>query len=201
MGNLVSSNAIAPQITALRVFNYQITQLPNFKIAVQTVYTVQGELCNQEITGKECFAGGPTIKADSAELNNAAAVQAPRVGGAWRTVRSFILWSHERGTVQYDVMVTLILLFVFFSPKLINFNDKPVERNPHSTGVVVYGDSDGGLVYEVNSKAVQAGDDAALRAQLIRIIEPISGEISISKYEAVKDKKGKVLSYRVWVTR
>ena len=128
-------------------------------------------------------------------------MQAPPVGGVWRTIRSFILWSHERGTVQYDVMVTLILLFVFFSPRFIHFNDTPVERNPHPTGVVVYGDADGGLVYEVNSKAVQAGDDAAVRAQLIKIIEPISGEISISKYEAVKDKKGKVLSYKVWVTR
>lgn len=119
----------------------------------------------------------------------------------WRTIRGFIFWSHERGTIQYDVMVTLILLFVFFSPRFIHFNDTPVERNPHSTGVVVYGDTDGSLVYEVNSKAVQPGDDAAIRAQLHRVIEPISGEISISKYEAVKDKKGKVLSYKVWVTR
>jgi hypothetical protein len=123
------------------------------------------------------------------------------VGGVWRTIRSFILWSHERGTIQYDVMVTLILLFVFFSPRFIHFNDTPVERNPHPTGVVVYGDPDGSLVYEVNSKAVQPGNDAAVQAQLTRIIEPISGEISISKYEAVKDKKGKVLSYKVWVTR
>jgi len=128
-------------------------------------------------------------------------VQAPPVGGVWRTIRSFILWSHERGTIQYDVMVTLILLFVFFSPRFIRSNDTPVERNPHSTGVVVYGDTDGSLVYEVNSKAVQPGDDSAVRAQLHRVIEPISGEISISKYEAVKDKKGKVLSYKVWVTR
>jgi len=128
-------------------------------------------------------------------------VQAPPVGGAWRTIRSFILWSHERGTIQYDVMVTLILLFVFFSPRFIHFNDTPVERNPHPTGVVVYGDTDGSLVYEVNSRAVQPGDDAAVKAQLIKIIEPISGEISISKYEPVKDKKGKVVSYKVWVTR
>ena len=121
--------------------------------------------------------------------------------GVWHTIRSFILWSHERGTIQYDVMVTLILLFVFFSPRFIHFNDTPVERNPHPTGVVVYGDADGSLVYEVSSKAVQPGNEAAVQAQLTKIIEPISGEISISKYEAVKDKKGKVLSYKVWVTR
>ena len=121
--------------------------------------------------------------------------------GVWRTIRGFILWSHERGSIQYDVMVTLILLFVFFSPKLINFNDKPVERNPHATGLVVYPDGQGGLVYEIDSKAVQPGKDSAIQGQLLRVIEPISGETSISRYEAVTDKKGKVLSYKVWVNR
>ena len=38
--------------------------------------------------------------------------------GIWRTIRGYILWSYERGTLQYDVMVTLILLFVFLSPYL-----------------------------------------------------------------------------------
>jgi hypothetical protein len=143
--------------------------------------------------------GEPAIKADSAELNKPATVQAP-VGGVWRTIRSFILWSHERGTIQYDVMVTLILLFVFFSPKFINFNDQPVERNPHPTAVRVY-PMGKELVYEVDAVAVQPGDDSAVQAQLLRVIEPISGETSISRYEAIKDKKGKVLSYKVWVTR
>jgi hypothetical protein len=116
-------------------------------------------------------------------------------------VRGLILWSHERGTVQYDFMVTLILLFVFFSPRLINFNDKPVERNPHSTGVLVYPDGTGGLVYQVDAKAVVPGDDDSVRNQLRRVIEPISGEISISRYEAVTDKKGKTTAYKVWVDR
>jgi hypothetical protein len=143
--------------------------------------------------------GGPAIKADSAELNKPATVQAPS-GGVWHTIRSFILWSHERGTIQYDVMVTLILLFVFFSPKYIAFNDQPVGRNPHPTAVLVY-PMGKDLVYEVDAKAVQPGDDSAVQAQLLRVIEPISGETSISSYKAIKDSKGKVLSYKVWVTR
>ena len=54
--------------------------------------------------------------------------------GAWHTIRSYILWQHERGTLHYDIMVTLILIFVFFSPRLINFNDKPGPPNQHRTG-------------------------------------------------------------------
>jgi hypothetical protein len=143
-----------------------------------------------------------TIKADSVELTKAGHgnVAAPS-NGVWPTIRGFILWSHERGTIQYDVMVTLILLFVFFSPRLIDFNDRPVARNPHATGVVVYGDGSEGLVYEVDGKAVQPGDAVAVQNQLLRIIEPISGEFSITRYEPVTDKKGKVVSYRVWGSR
>jgi hypothetical protein len=119
----------------------------------------------------------------------------------WRTIRSYILWSHERGTIQYDVIVTLILLFVFFSPKLINFRDKPVEHNPHRTGVLVMPDDQGGFIYQVQASAVDAKDEAALRSELLQIIEPISGGVSITKIEQVRDHSGKVQHYKVWVER
>ncbi|HZR64601.1 MAG TPA: hypothetical protein VFA85_05590 [Terriglobales bacterium] len=123
------------------------------------------------------------------------------VGKAWRTVKSFIFWSYERGSVQYDVMVTIILLFVFFSPKLIDFNDRPVERNPHATGVVVYPDGKGEFIYQVDAKAVPNGDDSAVHAALLSVIEPISGSVSISHYETVKDGRGHIVAYRVWIQR
>ena len=98
-------------------------------------------------------------------------------------------------------MVTLILIFVFFSPRLINFNDRPVERNPHSSGVVVYPDGNGEFIYQVEGKAVQAKDDSGIRASLLRIIEPISGSVSISRYEPMTDNKGRVIAYKVWIQR
>lgn len=125
----------------------------------------------------------------------------PGPGGAWRVIKSFIFWSHERGTIQYDVMVTLILIFVFFSPRWINFNDRPVERNPHSSGVVVYPDGTGEFIYQVEGSAIRGGDDSSIRSGLLRIIEPISGGVSIKRYEALKDKKGNVVGYKVWAQR
>jgi hypothetical protein len=124
----------------------------------------------------------------------------PQGNGAWRAIRGYILWRHERGSIQYDVMVTLILLFVIFSPKFINFNDRPVERSPHPSEVAVYPDGNGEFIYQVDGKAVQGSDDAGVRAQLLRIIEPISGSVSITRYEAVK-QKGRVAAYKVWVQR
>lgn len=98
-------------------------------------------------------------------------------------------------------MVTLILLFVFFSPRLINFKDKPVEHNPHRTGVVVMPDGQGGLIYQVEGSAVAGKDETAVRDQLLQIIEPISGGVTITKVEPVRDRSGHVLRYRVWVER
>jgi len=137
---------------------------------------------------------------------NTTVANAPAVpmSNFWRTIRDYILWSYERGTIQYDIMVTLILLFVFLSPYWINFRDKPVQRNPHPSGVVVTPQPGGGFIYQIDGAAISAKDDkdeASVRAQLLRIVEPISGEVSITKYEVVRDRQGRVLTYQVWVQK
>src|ERR1700731_950532 len=114
------------------------------------------------------------------------------MNGVWRTIRSYILWQHERGTLHYDIMVTLILIFVFFSPRVINFNDKPVPRPLHLTDVVVTPDAKGGLLYQISASAIIPGDDQSVRDQLLHIIKPISGEVSLVSYEPVTDGKGHV---------
>jgi len=130
--------------------------------------------------------------------------EAPTLGVStvWRTIRSYILWSYERGSFHYDVMVTLILLFVFFTPYWINYKDKPTERNPHPTVVSVLPDTEGGFLYQIGGAAISAKDDAETKDQLLQIIEPIAGgTVTITRYQAVKDSKGRILSYKVWVQR
>lgn len=123
------------------------------------------------------------------------------MNSVWRTIRGYILWSYERGSLHYDVMVTLILLFVFLSPYWINFKDKPIERVPHQTGVVIQPDGKGGFIYQIEASALMAKNDADLREQMLAIIEPITGAAAISKYEPVKDGAGHIQSYRVWVEK
>jgi len=136
-----------------------------------------------------------------AELTTVAPGAPLPMNAIWRTIRSYILWQHERGTLHYDIMVTLILIFIFFSPRVINFNDKPISRNPHPTEVVVTSDVEGHLQYQIEANAVTPGDDKSLRDQLLHIIEPISGAVSIVSYEVVSDHKGKVQGYRVLAKR
>jgi hypothetical protein len=123
------------------------------------------------------------------------------MGTIWRTIRGYILWSYERGTLHYDIMVTLILLFIFLAPRYINFKDKPVERNAYSAGVMVIPDKQGGFIYQIPASAVNSDNGADIRRQLERIIEPIAGAVSITKYETVKDLTGHAQSYKVWVNK
>lgn len=136
-----------------------------------------------------------------AELATTAPSAPVPMNAAWRTIRGYILWQYERGTLHYDIMVTLILIFIFFSPRLIVFNDKPIGRNPHPTEVEVTTDAEGRLLYQVSASSISPGDDHAVREQLLRIIEPISGAVSIISYEGVGDGKGHVQSYKVLVKR
>jgi hypothetical protein len=67
--------------------------------------------------------------------------------------------------------------------------------------VVVTPDAAGQLLYQISGGAVSPGDDHSVRDQLLHIIEPISGAVSIVRYEGVPDRKGQVQSYKVWVKR
>jgi hypothetical protein len=137
----------------------------------------------------------------STTTSTATAAPSLPMKGVWATLRSYIFWQHERGTLHYDIMVTLILLFLFASPYWINFNDKPVPHVLHQTDVLVTVDEQGGLLYEISGSALTGGEDASVRDQLLHIIEPISGAVAIVKYEAVPNRDGKVQSYRVWVKK
>jgi hypothetical protein len=123
------------------------------------------------------------------------------MNAVWRTIRGYILWQYERGTLHYDIMVTLIILFVVLSPMVINFNDKPISRNPHPTDVVVTADAEGHLVYQVEANAISPGDEVSVREKLLHIIEPISGAVSIVSYDPIVDGKGHVQGYKVLAKR
>jgi hypothetical protein len=119
------------------------------------------------------------------------------MGKISQTIKGYIWWMYPRGSVPYDVMVTLILAFIFLAPLWINFRDKPVERSPYQTEVVVKPEGNG-FLYKVDAEAIQPGSDDQVRDQLLRAIEPIAGEIHIDRYEAVRNNKHNIVAYNVW---
>jgi hypothetical protein len=127
-----------------------------------------------------------------------------------KLLRSYIWWTYERGSFHYDVMVTLILIFMFVSPHLIDFKDRPVETvalNSSEVLVKSAGTSDGSSRFIYQIRADQPGgpntdqNDAERRAAMLRVIEPISGAVTIERDEPVLDSHSKIVAYNVWVIR
>jgi hypothetical protein len=119
-----------------------------------------------------------------------------------RVLKSYLFWTYERGSFHYDVMVTLILLFIFLSPRWINYKDKPAERLPAQGEVMVQNGPGMGLIYQVNAKSLDTRDGPEqLQTSILRVIEPISGGVTVDRTEPVNDANGKLVAYRVWVRR
>jgi len=123
-----------------------------------------------------------------------------RTAGFGETIKGYFWWTHPRGSVPYDVMVTSILVFIFLAPIWINFRDKPQLRPPRQTEVVMQQEGDG-FVCTVDASAVRAGSDAEVRESLLRIIEPLTGEVSIDRYIPIRGPNQVVTAYKVWVHR
>lgn len=120
---------------------------------------------------------------------------------AWQTIRGYIWWTHPRGSFHYDVMVTLILVFIFATPYVVNYKDKPAERLPRAKSVMVMPDGTNDLIFKVDARDVNGTSADEIRADLQRVIEPISGYVKIKKWAPDQDSKGNLVSYHVWVRR
>jgi hypothetical protein len=124
-----------------------------------------------------------------------------------KLIKSYFWWTNERGSFHYDVMVTLILLFMFIAPRLIDFKDKPVETVAlHASEVLVKEagstEESSRFLYQIRADDMGgATTDSERRAAILRVIEPISGEVTLERYEPVYDAQGKIIAYDAWVLR
>ncbi|HXB22129.1 MAG TPA: hypothetical protein VNV88_12145 [Candidatus Solibacter sp.] len=116
-----------------------------------------------------------------------------------RVLKGYLFWTHDRGSFHYDVMVTLILLFVFLGPRFIDFKDQPAGHPPHPTSIEITSDGDHGLICLVDASAVDAQSEGMVRTNLLRLIRPIAGEVTIDKIEQVRDQAGRIVAYRALI--
>jgi hypothetical protein len=124
-----------------------------------------------------------------------------------KLLRSYFFWTYDRGSLHYDVMVTLILAFLFISPHFIDFKDKPVPPVPlHSSEVLIKSaratGRDDTFVYEIRVEDLHgASTDAQIRSALLDMIEPIAGDITLEAYTPVRDAAGRIVAYDATVLR
>lgn len=126
-----------------------------------------------------------------------------------KTLKSYFWWTHPRGSFHYDVMVTLILLFIFVTPHLWDYGDKPPQNVGAALPMQVVGDGAHGLIITVKAQAVKGDDGKPLlpgagekvtRQALKKALEPVTGdEFFLTHWESITDANGNLTGWKAWV--
>lgn len=122
-----------------------------------------------------------------------------------QVLKSYFYWTFSRGSMQYDVMVTLILAFIFITPWMWDYGDKPRSTATNTAPVVVVGDGGHGLVVTLAAADVNvpsASPDAAIKKALKKAMEPVLGDVMVvERWEVMRDQNGNPVSWKVWAHR
>lgn len=118
---------------------------------------------------------------------------------------SYFYWTYRRGSFHYDVMVTLILLFIFVTPQFWNFGDRASALPPETHPIQVTGNNGGrGFIVIVEAADVHVPDGASdreARKILRNAIEPVTGDaVIVERWETAMDSQGRLV-WKVWAHR
>ena len=122
-------------------------------------------------------------------------------------LKRYLFWTYDRGSLHYDIMVTAILIFMFVTPQFVNFGDRLVETVAlHKSEVLVKEAGSAGdqarFIYQVRADDMPATHSTAERdAAILRLIEPISGEVTLAGAEEVRDATGHTIAYNATVLK
>jgi hypothetical protein len=109
-------------------------------------------------------------------------------------MKRFLLWSFERGSIQYDVICVVILAFIFVTPAIF-FDDRPdwMRTRPSDTIVRQAKDDDGKPVWVVKRNAEEDAVD--------RLKASLGKDVTIFRTEPVADSYGRRVAFAFWVVR
>jgi len=119
---------------------------------------------------------------------------------AGSTLKSYVWWTHERGSVPYDVMVTLILAFIFFTPRFIHYGDQPKPDLPPNE-IRAMANPAGGLIYIVPTEMVPDATGVPPFQQLASAIARVAGPVTVDRTEPIREIGGRLVAWKVWAHR
>ena len=118
-------------------------------------------------------------------------------------MNKIIFWSYARGTLQYDILCALILIFIFATPRHV-FKDWTVISNPHQFAfgeeIVNTFDQHGNPVCNISAQLVPVSQDAsAIRhAVLTQLQKTLNKQVSITDIKPILGEDGKTIGYSIW---
>ena len=131
---------------------------------------------------------------------------------ARRTVKqvllSYFYWTYPRGNVHYDIMVTVILLFIFLTPQIKgwSYGDKPSPLGGPAHPIQVTGNDGQGVIVTVQASDVSLDlhtteSDPVVKKALRKAIEPVTGDdVFVESWETGTDAQGHSV-WKVWAHR
>jgi hypothetical protein len=138
-----------------------------------------------------------------ASFTSSGAVSQPRRGFG-QVLKSYFYWEHKRGSMHYDVMVSLILLFIFVTPHLWDFGARPTPISVLQHPIEVSGYGTHGLMVTVRASdvSIPAGaSDREVRDALRNAIEPVTGDaVFVERWVTAADDQGHLV-WKVWAHR
>lgn len=106
--------------------------------------------------------------------------------------KRFIFWDYARATWQYDVMVGVILAFVFLTPRDW-FRDQP--RIPHASNVAMLA-GHGGNVFWVEPELLAGIPEQERLTKLSRILTVRTGKkVAVTRVEPILDSEREIKGY------
>ena len=120
-------------------------------------------------------------------------------------LKSYYYWTYGRGSFHYDVMVTLILAFIFITPWLWDYGDKPRSTAANTQPVQVVGDGGHGLIITIEASDVNvpaASSNAVIKKALKKAMEPVLGDsMYVERWELILDQNGSPQAWKIWAHR
>lgn len=122
-----------------------------------------------------------------------------------KILKSYFYWTYPRGSFHYDVMVTLILVFIFVTPHLWNYDDKPSVLSFPAHPMTVTSDGGRGMIITVDASDVLVGaaaPDSEVKKALRKAVEPVAGDaVFVERWELERDENGNPQAWKVWAHR
>jgi len=136
-------------------------------------------------------------------LSASGTVPQPRQGIS-QILKSYFYWTYPRGSIHYDIMVTLILLFIFVTPRFWDFGAKPSRPGGPTHPIEVIGNDGQGVIVTVEAVDVKIPPGASnqtVRRVLRTAIEPVTGDaVFIERWQTAQDRQGNLV-WKVWAHR
>ncbi len=107
------------------------------------------------------------------------------------SLKRWILWDYPRGSLQYDVMVALILAFIFLTPREI-FRDQPQPKQV----VMVQGER-GGAVFWLEPELLEGVAEKEMPARVEELIrqKTRTRRFTVTRVEPIFDAEKQVKGF------